>query len=59
MMMTKFEQTVQKRVYWQLAKGNINAMMEFFYGDENDRYEEMKTKVNEFIEYIEKESPIA
>jgi hypothetical protein len=52
------QMTIQKRIYWRLAKGNLEAMLELFYGDD-EGWTEIKEKVNEFVEYMEKESPIS
>jgi hypothetical protein len=47
-----------RRTAWQRAKGELNAILEFFMNDDSGYYE-MKTIIGEFIEKVDKDSPIS
>jgi hypothetical protein len=50
--------TMMQRMAWQRAKGELLSILETFYGERDD-YIEMDKIINDFIEKVENESPIA
>ena len=51
-----------RRSTWQKAKGQLNAILEFYCSttpQEHNDFEEMNDKVGEFIKWMDESSPIA
>ncbi|MGX7745677.1 hypothetical protein [Rhodopseudomonas parapalustris] len=47
-----------RRMAWQRAKGELNSILECYFGD-GESFETMNDKINEFIQWMENESPIS
>ena len=55
---------IMRRTTWFKAKGELLSILEWYvseqYGDKDDKdFEIMNKKIEEFIKWIEEESPIA
>lgn len=49
---------MMRRAAWHRAKGELHSILEFFAGNDQG-FDELRNKIEEFTEYMEKESPIA
>ncbi len=53
---------IQRRVTWQKAKGELLSILEFYMSENNMEMQEFKTmndEIKKFIDWMDKESPIA